>query len=140
MSRITGSAASSAFRPAASPCRARSIRHGCSSPNWPRTPLTRSRDLSVRSGKSKFARLPAFARPSAGETAEEQQETYQTGEDRQHADAAHHARIAHFQADPIIAFVGVAGAHGENARHTDAASLIETARISAGGRCNRRQY
>src|SRR5688572_31188095 len=41
----------------------------------------------------------------------------QAGEHRQHADAAHDGGLPHFQADPVVALVDLAGAHREHARH-----------------------
>src|SRR5262249_10875507 len=45
----------------------------------------------------------AFAHPGRGEAADEEQEPDQAGEHRQHADAAHDARFAHPQPDPVVA-------------------------------------
>src|SRR5262249_60784301 len=48
----------------------------------------------------------AFAHPGGGEAADQEQEPDQTREHRQHADAAHHARLARAQSEPIVAVVG----------------------------------
>ena len=70
---------------------------------------------------------PPLARPGAGKTAEEEQQAQKTGKHRQHADAADNARIAHFQAYPVIALVGITGAHREDARQADPAAVIKPA-------------
>ncbi len=69
-SRITAKAASSACRPAARSCLGRSIRRGFSSPNSPTAP---SRAFPDRSGRTSEKSSASFARPGAGETAEQQQ-------------------------------------------------------------------
>ncbi len=75
---------------------------------------------SASSRRPAFARqegrLPAFARPRRGQRADQQQQAEQAGEHRQHADAAHHAGVAHLQADPVVAAVGVARPHRDDAR------------------------
>src|SRR6202050_3787128 len=76
-------------------------------------------------------RLSAFARPGAGKAADQQQEPEQAGKDRQHADAAHHAGIAHFQSDPVVAAIGAAGPHRDDARHIDAVAVVASARGAA---------
>ena len=47
---------------------------------------------------------------------ESQQQAEQSREHRQHADAAHHAGVAHLEADPVVAPVGVARPHRDDAR------------------------
>src|SRR5665213_731106 len=90
-------------------------------------PLLANLDLSIHTPN-----LAALAHPGAGEAAEQEQQAEQAGEDRQHADAAHHAGVAHFQADPVVALVGVAGAYRDDARNVEIAAVVEPAGIAAG--------
>jgi hypothetical protein len=58
----------------------------------------------------------------------------QAGEHRQHADAAHDARVAHLEADPVVAVEGVARAHRQHARHVHARGGFDAPRIAPGRR------
>src|SRR5262249_3465709 len=53
-------------------------------------------------------RLTPFAHPGRGEAADEEQKPDESSEYRQHADAAHHACLAHAHPDPVVAFEVVA--------------------------------
>ena len=65
----------------------------------------------LRNGRRDWRRSAPLAQPRRGEGAEQQQEADQAGEDRQHADAAHHAGIAHPDAHPAIAAEDAGGAY-----------------------------
>src|ERR1051326_9577353 len=84
-------------------------------------------DIGIGGGRA----LPPLARPGAGEAAEQEEKAEHADENRQHADAAHDAGVGHLQADPAVACVGVAGAHREDARHIEAAAVVEAARQAA---------
>src|SRR3984957_16723513 len=75
----------------------------------------------------------AFTRPRTGEAADQQQEAEQPGKYRQHANAADHAGVAHFQADPVVTLVGIAGTYRDDARHVEAVAVIKTAGAAARG-------
>src|SRR5580658_10598273 len=80
----------------------------------------------------------AFARPRTGEAADQQQEAEEAGKYWQYANAADHAGVAHFQADPVVTLVGIAGAYRDDPRYVEAVAVIETARVAAssvGDRC-----
>ena len=62
------------------------------------------------------------------------------GEHRQHADAAHDARLAHLQSDPVVAVVGVARAHADDARQMHAGAVLDPHRVAAGRVRQRRQH
>src|SRR6516165_5256451 len=81
---------------------------------------------------------PPLPRPGGGEAADQQQQADQAGEDRQHADAAHHARLAQLEADPVVA-VEVVGAHADDAREVDAAgaAVLDAHHVAAGRGCDR---
>lgn len=50
--------------------------------------------------------LPSLTRPGQRQRADKQKEADESGEDRKHADAAHHAQVAHLEADPVVALEG----------------------------------
>src|SRR5580692_2847007 len=94
--------------------------------------------VAARSDAEHNLSSAAFARPRTGEAADQQQEAEQTGKYRQYANAADHAGVAHFQADPVVTLVGIAGTYRDNARYVEAIAVIKTARIAAssvGDRC-----
>src|SRR6266496_4175102 len=75
--------------------------------------------------------LAAFAHPRGGESADEEQQPDQSGEYRQHADAAHHARLARAQSQPVVTVVGVARAHRDDARQMNAAAALDPYDVAA---------
>src|SRR4029079_17330090 len=94
-----------------------------------RTPQPAYRDTSP---PDYWRALSSLAHPGGGERADQQQEAEQAREHRQHADAAHHAGIAHLQPDPVLAAIGVARSHGDDARQRHARTVRDAARAATG--------
>src|SRR6266536_1306416 len=74
----------------------------------------------------------AFAHPGGGESAYEEQQPDQSGEYRQHTDAAYHARLARAQPQPVVTVVGVARAHRDDARQMNAAAALDPYDVAPG--------
>ena len=74
-------------------------------------------DTCLKSGGE--LRLSPFTRPRQSQAADQQQQPEQPRKHRQYADAAHHARVAHLHAHPVVALEAIAGAHRDDARQVD---------------------
>src|SRR6516162_10997851 len=83
---------------------------GCAKRPWRRCPCFRRVIYRERCNCNVSSVSAAFAHPGGGETSDQQQEPDQAGKHRQHADAAHHARLARAQSEPIVTVVGLARA------------------------------
>ena len=82
----------------------------------------------------------AFAHPGGGKATDKQKEPDQTGKNRQHADASHHACLADAQTQPVVALEGIARTNGENAGEVDGAAILHSHNVAAGRsgqRCQR---
>src|ERR1700757_5470361 len=73
-----------------------------------------------RNGKQPEWQSASFAQPGGRECAEQQQQSDQPGEYRQHADAFDYAGVAHPNAHPAVAVKHAGGAHRYNTRKIDA--------------------
>src|SRR5262249_3343249 len=77
--------------------------------------------------------LASFSRPGYRQRADQQEQPNQAGENRKHTHPAHDTDVAHFEADPVVAFEWRAGASRCPARYVEAVVLCQPASIAAGG-------
>src|SRR5262249_14226163 len=80
-----------------------------------------------------------FARPGRRQRTDQQQETDEAGEDRQDPNATYNTGITHFNANPIVTFVGGAGPYRHDTRNIEAATLRNPPCITASGVTQRLQ-
>src|SRR5215469_8088371 len=101
----------------------------------------RGRNVSRQRGRTRSATLTALAQPGGRKSAKKQRQAEETREDRQYADTADDAAIAHPQPDPVVALEGLAAADREHPRDLDTtATVVDPANIAAGRRRQRGQY
>ncbi|MPZ38130.1 MAG: hypothetical protein GEU95_08700 [Rhizobiales bacterium] len=83
------------------------------------SPLELARRLDRGRGRADDS--ASFSRPRERQRADQEHQPDCAGEDRQHANPAHHAGLAHAQADPVVATISVTRPDRDDARYVDGA-------------------